>query len=336
MKFESIHDEIAFSHAMGEAQAQAFEEGVASVQKQTFHKYIKIFRFGHDDVKELLGNPGHIIIAQEKIDGANFRFMIRQGKILFGSRSMSLEENSKGWVRCIDFIKKALADKDLTPYEGYIFYGEFAAKHTLNYNWDKIPPFILFDVLNTEGIFEPATNYMHLGLPIVPIIMVREAHSVKVPTDEDVPISQYGDFKAEGLVYKNYTARPQVFAKYVRDQFKEENRKVFGGEKMTHTDDSWFVSTYATNARIDKQVFKFIDEGEELHMKLMAKLPKAVMEDIFAENWNEICSIKGRSINFDSIRKTLADRCREVLNQIITNNGQDIVTNRDLYNGTKN
>ena len=124
--------------------------------------------------------------------------------------------------------------------------------------------------------------------------------------------------QAEGIVLKNY--RTQTFTKYVRDRFKEENRKTFGGSKKWATDDSGkIVALYCVNARIDKIIFKLIDEGEDLDLKLMHILPKRVTQDIFEEHWQDVC-YSNYSVDFKSIRKKVSTRCFNVLKQMITNN----------------
>ncbi|MFQ5530990.1 MAG: hypothetical protein ACE5ES_00075, partial [Candidatus Nanoarchaeia archaeon] len=100
--------------------------------------------------------------------------------------------------------------------------------------------------------------------------------------------------------------------------FKEVNKKTFGGSKKTASDDNEkFVFEYATNRRIEKMIYRLInEENEDLHMKMMKKLPSAVFEDIFHE---EISSIKRKNytINFKTINKMITNRCRNVLNLMI-------------------
>ena len=105
--------------------------------------------------------------------------------------------------------------------------------------------------------------------------------------------------------------------------FKEKNAEAFGGNpnynKDGHNDNEIIVFKYCTNPRIDKMIFKLIDEGHKLEMRMMEHLPKRVYADIAEEEWQEI--IKSNwIIDFRKLRKLMTKRCQAVLKQVITNN----------------
>jgi len=56
-----------------------------------------------------------------------------------------------------------------------------------------------------------------------------------------------------------------------------------------------------------------------LDMKMMSKLPKRVLDDLFEENWKEIYN-SNYIINFRNLRKLVSKRCVAVLKQVIVNN----------------
>jgi len=160
--------------------------------------------------------------------------------------------------------------------------------------------------------------YNELGLPFVPIIKVCKAKDIKTFTDKDVPTSQFYGGPCEGVVFKNCTK--QIYGKYVTDKFKEVNRDTFGkGKKYAKDDTDRIVATYCTNPRIDKIVFKLIDEGVKLEIKMMELLPTKTYEDIMEENWKDIVYSKD-TINFRELKKKISHRCLVVLRQIMTNN----------------
>lgn len=299
----------------------------------TFHKYPKIKILGDEENKELLSNPEDDIVIQEKIDGANARFMIKDGRIIFGSRTQSIGDSEQeiggNWKRWTEYVKGKIKELDyLKPLEGVIYYGEACLKHTLTYDWEKIPPFLGFDIrdLDNNKFIDykiAKKRFERMGLTFVPIIKECKAKDIKEFSDNEVSISVYAprsnpQQQAEGAVFKNYDK--QVFAKYVRQQFKEDNRKAFGeGKKFAENDSEMVVASFCTNARIDKCVFKLIDEDNELSMELMHKLPRMVLEDIMEEHWKDIC-LSNWSVNFRTIKKRVGVRCLEVLKQIIVNN----------------
>lgn len=54
------------------------------IMVKNFHKYVKIKEIGHEDNEHIFSDDDDNIIVQEKIDGANFRFMVKKGKVLLG------------------------------------------------------------------------------------------------------------------------------------------------------------------------------------------------------------------------------------------------------------
>lgn len=312
--------------------------------KMEFKKYTKIKMLGDEENKDIFSNPEDDIVIQEKVDGANFRFYItKEGQVIFGSRTRQLTSNEgedtnveKNFRRCVKLIREKIEEltKDggrLDEIFGFIFYGECMVKHTMNYDWEKIPTFLGFDVYDTtpnkpNGYldYREAKNlYKSMGLEFVPIIKECKAKEITNIDDNFVPESAYAsisaeDRKCEGIVFKNYTKH--IFAKYVREKFKEKNKKVFGGgKKFAKTDDEYFVAVYCTNARIDKCIFKLIDEGKKLGMTMMGDLLNMVYKDIWEEHWNEI-SFSKKKIDLLNLKKLVSRRCLEVLKQAIVNN----------------
>lgn len=302
-----------------------------------FRKYPKIYVLGNEENKDIFLDSEDLIVIEEKLDGTNIRFLINNGKIIFGSRNRQLTSDEgeeinidKNFKLILDYVKSILKDRNLTSYEGYIFFGEGMIKHSLDYDWDKIPRFVGFDIFDLKkGMFlcykQSKKIFEELGFTFVPIIkelLVKEVLKLKM-NDDFIPISEYAPKskpkqQAEGIVFKNY--KKQIFAKYVREKFKEVNKKTFGfNKKYTNNDDEKVVAIYCTNARIDKMIFKMIDEGKKLEMKLMSELPKRVYNDMFEENWREIIHTN-YVVNFRNLRKMVSKRCLMVLKQVIVNN----------------
>lgn len=307
---------------------------------EEFIKYHKIKRLGDEENKDIFLNPDEDIIIEEKVDGGNLRILIKDGKLIFGSRTQQLTSDEgedikveKNFRRCVEFVRDTLKDIDLKPFNNLMLIGECMVRHTLNYDWDKIPPFLGFDIYNLEiGEYVDYDMMIEifnlLRLPIVPLIKRCKASEIGEINDDLVPISKYApkdnpNQKAEGCVIKNY--KRQIFAKYVRDKFKENNSKMFGGNpkynKQEDTNNDEIVFKYCTNARIEKCIFKLIDLGNKLEMALMKKLPTMVYNDIMEEEWKEITNPKKRNkIDFYNLNKLITKRCLSVLEKVITNN----------------
>jgi len=297
---------------------------------ENFIRYPKIFALGHKENEDIFINPDDTIVIEEKIDGANFRFMIKNGNIIFGSRTQQLTSDNiaKNFMRCIEYVREQTKKCNLKDYGGMIFFGECCVKHTLTYDWDKIPPFLGFDVMSIkEHWFKCRKNvekmYKELGLQCVPLIKMCSSKDITSYEDKDVPVSEYAprskpEQQCEGVVFKNEDTG--IRAKYVRAEFKEENRTTFGGSvKYTEDDTGKVVCKYCVNPRIDKCIFKLIDEGLKLEMTLMKYLPRFVYRDIMEEHGNDILFSK-MTINFQQLNKQITRRCLNVLQQVITNN----------------
>jgi hypothetical protein len=290
-----------------------------------FLKYPKIFTIGNEENEGIFSDPDDIIVGEEKIDGANTRFMVLDGKIIFGSHNRQIENpnEDKFFKRFTEHINRKVVPR--LGLEGFIFYGEMCVKHTINYDWEKIPPYLGFDVYDlNKGVFlehQPAMmEFQSINLPFVPILWVKKVSELGEITEQIIPPSQYWNGTAEGIVFKNY--KKQLMAKIVCEKFKEKNKEEFGLTKKQARltgDEEIIVATYSTNARIDKKVFELMSEGHKLALTMMAELPKRVLTDIYEENWREIL-FSNYTLNMKQLRLLITKRCLSVLKNIIINN----------------
>jgi len=296
--------------------------------EKEFLKYGKIKQIGDKENVGIFGTDDEDIVIQEKIDGANFRFMFKDDEqIIFGSRNRGLndtDEEEGSWKRCIKYIREKITEYPKgTDITSFIFYGECCIRHSISYQWDKMPPYLGFDIYDTRDKVYlnhklAKEIFKQLGLEFVPVIKVVKAKDIKEISDKDVPKSAYYEGPAEGIVFKNYAK--QLMAKFVTDKFKEVNKDTFGtSKKWAKNDNEIIVAKYCTNPRIDKWIFKLIDDGHELQMKMMQHLPTAVYKDIMQEEGQEILFSKF-AINFQDLKKQVTRRCLAVLKQVIGNN----------------
>jgi len=295
-----------------------------------FLKYGKIRLIGHEENETLLIDPEDEIVIQEKMDGANGRFCISDGTLIFGSRNNILIDSDNGgsasvWLRFIRHIRAAFDGKDLNVVIGdrsLIFYGEVMHKHSISYEWDRTPVFLGYDIFDiATGKYlnypEVVDIYNGLGIETVPLRGVYKVKDLPKLDETIIPPSKYYNGLAEGVVIKNYSK--QVFGKLVREKFKEVNKEAFGKPAKFAADDTEkILCKYCTNARIDKNIFKLVDDGKRLGMELMIDLPKRVWEDIVVEEGVEILNTRG-VIDLTQLRKDISKRCAEVLKTTIVN-----------------
>lgn len=302
-----------------------------------FKKYPDIERLGHDDNREILMFPEDMLFIEEKVDGGNGSFWLEEdGSIHFGSRGrdLTLENDTKmfamyqSWLR--EHLRK-LEEKGIKISSDYIYYIEWMQTHTIKYG--NIPNVIGLDIrlkraMNSEefGLFlgreAREQEFNRLGIENTPLVWKGKVEELKKLAIRDlIPKSKYYDGFAEGIVIKNYTRKAregnhQLYAKLVRDEFKEDNRAVFGNVKDKNSDTSKIIEQFCTDARIRKAVLKFIDEGDKLELKLMAKVPSYVIKDILKEEFITIYD-SYKFIDFKEMKQKVPKLCLRVISEMM-------------------
>lgn len=289
-----------------------------------FKKYPKIYRVGHRETEGIF--DGGVVVVEEKMDGANVRWMYDPDKGLrFGSRNIELTDSKdpgqfkkfKEWLDDFDV-------KDFTPY--YVYYGEYMIPHSINYDWDKVPTVLGFDVYDPQS--ERFLNYdtvkdefERLGIPLVPVIDIRDSNEIKADPsylETVIPVSRYYSGKAEGVVFKNYDK--QLFAKLVSEEFREVNAQTFGKSKKQakkESPESYLLEKYVPPHRVEKIIRKLMDEGHSLDMVMMKELPKLVWNDLVEEEAENILNEK-ITVNLPKFKKMIVKRCVNVLQRMIS------------------
>ena len=152
-----------------------------------FEKYKKIKILGNEENIDIFNNPDDYIIIQEEVDGGNFRFMINNDNIIFGTITTQLTSSTgeeiyvnKNFQSCINLLKEKIKNKNLKKYEGYIFFGENMVKHSLDYDWEKIPRFLGFDIKDLKKneylhYYEVKEIYKKLDLDMVPLVDIKKS-----------------------------------------------------------------------------------------------------------------------------------------------------------------
>lgn len=271
-----------------------------------------------------------IIVIQEKLDGANFRFTWEpEDGITYGSRRTwgdgLNKEQFHDPIRYVDSHadREALSEQH-DEHGQLVYFGEAMLPHTISYDWEETPDFLGFDVWSVEAQeFLPVNQTYHLfeeiGLPKAPLIDKVNADNWD-DYDFEVPESQYFDGKAEGVVFKNHTT--DVYAKYVREDFKEKNKKTFGKpKKYQESGAEKLAYQYITEARIEKAAYRLRDEGEwdydSLKMEMMRDLPEEVIRDMADEEAGNVFMEENWEIDTQEFRSVVSSRCAEVLRRMI-------------------
>jgi hypothetical protein len=260
-------------------------------------KYQDITRLGHKTTLGVLNKGDHIVI-QEKIDGANASFRRVGNELVAFSRNHQLTpENTLGGF--YEFVQEL----NVSIGEGLIFFGEYSNPHKVKYP-EHQKKFFLFDIYDIEsGKYLPWETVKQvgkdLGLNLVPVFYEGEYQSfehLQSFVGKTELGGKLGDIDTgEGIVVKqvDYVDRfgNQKFVKLVTDAFREvQKQKAPKDPKKELTQEQVFVDQTVTEARVEKMLYKFIDEGildehygiEDMGVILKNMNPR-IQEDILKE-----------------------------------------------------
>ena len=167
------------------------------------------------DAPDGLFDAGHLWLL-EKIDGAHLRFQLAEsGAIRFGGRARVYDDPDaipEPYGHAVRHVRERL-DRDalrsaVEDVESVVFFGEATHRHAIEYDWDRLPSFLGFDVWSeTDGRFRPPGAvqgiFERLGLDPVNAIE-REVNTRDFdPGSYSVPDSAWYDGPAEGVVVRN-------------------------------------------------------------------------------------------------------------------------------------
>lgn len=283
-------------------------------------RFTKIMRLGH---RETIGylREGDYIVVGEKLDGANASLKRGEAETLAFSRNNPLDITNtlRGFYNYAQTISPVL----LTP--GYVYFGEWLVPHKVDYGAHG-GHFYLFDIWDankerylphTEVISEAA----RIGLAIAPIIyagpyrdyahlqsFVGRSFYSKEPT------------AGEGIVVKNYAYTDakgtQKLVKMVSEGFREVVKQKAPRDPNAFSVEQQFVRENVTEARVEKALFKLIDEGNapaNPSMSDMGAILKALGSTIVAD----IIEEEGDQLPADVDTQNITKACGKVVPPVL-------------------
>lgn len=317
----------------------------------SFRKYDHVERLGHQEVE---GIDIGLVDIFPKLDGTNaslwcFEQMGEGGmepdffEIHAGSRNrqITMETDNGGfhaWLREREKTHPLFVDL-FTTHPDWILYGEWLIPHTLKtYRDEAWKRFWVFDVWDRK-----AERYLSFGhyaptLRFAGLDVVEPLCSIESPSPDQLQrelaantyLIQDGCGAGEGIVLKNYAWTNQFgrqpWAKVVRTEFKEDNKRAFGtpvkgGERQVELE---IAERYCTAGRVAKIRAQIIhdtisqlspmplltdyDEAarrveEEYRGQIIPRLLQTVYTDIVREEcWTFVRELKDPTINFKRLR----------------------------------
>ncbi|UUV46233.1 RNA ligase [Bacillus phage vB_BanS-Thrax2] len=293
-------------------------------------KYQDITRLGHKTTIGVL-TEGDWIVIQEKLDGANASFRKGEnGEILAFSRNTQLDEqnNLGGFWQFAQTLDPDL----LLP--NIVYFGEWLNPHKVKYpEYQK--QFFLYDLYDTnKGLYLDFNRvkdaHRMLGLNLIPVFYEGEYQSFEHLMSfvgKTLVGGRLGDVETgEGIVVKNvgFVDRHgnQKFVKLVTDAFREvQSQKAPKDPKMEATQEQLFVNATMTEARVEKMLYKLVDEGiiEEAPFQIedMGVILRNMGTRIFDDIMKEESDMLPTDYDENQIRKSIGRNIAQIVKNII-------------------
>ena len=262
-----------------------------------FRKYDHVERFGHSDVTGIDAGLVHVF---PKLDGTNASLWLTDAEdhgphLHAGSRTRVLEEGADNagflaWMKSNELpLITVLMDNDLHACR---VYGEWLVPHTLKtYREEAWRRFWIFDVWHWEDGYLPFDRWAE-PLRAAGFDVVDPLCTIENPTEDQlrhqVELNTYliadGAGVGEGIVLKNYAWRNQhgrqPWAKIVRNEFKEENRRAFGTPELrgSYEVEAALAEEYVTPTLVAKTRAKIVLALKHSNSKTMAFTQRHVEE----------------------------------------------------------
>jgi hypothetical protein len=291
----------------------------------SFTKYMHIERFGRDEVAGI--EQGDCLVFP-KLDGANGSVWFADGWTHCGSRNRQLTlegvDDNHGFrahVMSAQPTFGALWRHRPT----WHLHGEWLVPHTLRtYRPEAWRRFWIFDVYDrAEDRWVPWNEYSSVltesGLDVVPPLA-----KITNPSEADVLrwvnantyLIQDGAGLGEGVVVKRYDFKNRfgrtVWAKLVRNEFKEENRAAFGVPEQggSYQAELEIVERHVTPELVTKERSKL----EALGLPRQALIPRllgTVYHCLVTEElWEALKQLKDPTVDFKKLRRFATQRTK--------------------------
>lgn len=285
-----------------------------------FKPYIHLERFGTQEVE---GIEHGMCFIFPKVDGSNASVWLNnKGEICAGSRTrqLSLDHDNAGflaWVIQQDNLKAYLFANPT-----HRLYGEWLVPHTLKtYRKDAWRRFWIFDVAKVDPnthdeIFISYDAYneelekfkLDYILPMFRIENVNLDYLMGA-LEKNTFLIDDNSGVGEGVVVKNYDFINRygrtVWAKVVRQSFKEDNAKAFGINtiRLGTGVEQQIVDEFVTPAMIDKVMAKIVNEKGTWQTKFIPQLLNVVFYDLVKEEtWEYLKKHNLPTINFQTLK----------------------------------
>lgn len=264
---------------------------------------------------ERLFEEGHLWLL-EKVDGANFRFQLRRsGLVRFGDRNRVYDDPTdvpEPYQHAVRHVQENLDREALRTavddVESVVFFGEAMHHHTIEYDWERTPSFLGFDVwdANVETFRPPDAVeqiFERLGLQSVNVFERERRARDFDPDSYEIPQSAWYDGPAEGVVVRDKRGRR---AKLLHPDFREVEETIPVDASPTA-----LAAKYATRRRLEKRAHALETQGYPVTFEL---LYERVLEDIVREEHKRLFHAEN-PVDTKAFRSAVAALVRQFLDE---------------------
>lgn len=294
-----------------------------------FKPYMHLEKYGNTEVESIeLGK----VYVFPKLDGTNASLWLDERGIGYGSRNRDLRDgdDNQGFKHEMQH-DKAVA-KFFEHHPNLRLYGEWLVPHTFKgYRADAWRKFYVFDVLNdatghwlTYDAYKPLLDDagLHYIPPIAEITNATYENLLRF-LEQCLFLCPDGGEPGEGIVLKNYDYynkfHRQVWAKIVRQEFKEANVKAFNHPSINNSklNEQAIVDRAVTKALVDKTKAKIEADSAGWSSKYIPRLLETVFYDVVREElWDALKEIKFGAVNFTTLRALTIKRIKELVPEL--------------------
>lgn len=288
-----------------------------------FLKYPHIERLGSDEVDGILQGEVYVF---PKIDGTNGSIWWDDG-LHFGSRGreITVDDDNQGFAALVS-VDLHIADF-MSYFPSWRLYGEFLIPHSLKtYREDAWRKFYVFDVMDDEtgeflryDDYEPyLSNYDLYTIPVQAIVKNPTEEWLLKQLEANTFLIRDGAGVGEGIVLKNYQFVNRygrvTWAKIVRNEFKEQNRKAFGAPTVEMYNFEYEVVQEFLTEHVVRKVKA---ECEPWSSKRIPELLNRVWHEfITEETWAILKKHKYPTINFSALYRYVIQRTKDLLPEV--------------------
>lgn len=279
-------------------------------------KFDKIQRVTTDILKSFNGDLN--VTISEKIDGANASFKINtDGSFTAFSRRTKLNENDtlRGFYDEVEenLLPKVMINKDNPAIqeflqEDYTLFGEWLVPHSVQYKdefWEKFYPFAVYDNVNEQYLSEDLINELSnvLGLNRPQQLYAGKLSGVKDKLESLLGKSDMSKELNHGegiiIVFEDLLNKPEeTRLKIVTDEFLEH--KQLNKNKALPFTATW-VNQFITSGRVNKIIYKAVDEGVfndiPIEFKNFKQIVTPINENVLADILEEESTPDGFDMN---------------------------------------